>query len=86
MGIILLLDLAHVSPEDVAHKLEILRGFEHQLASVAFGDLDVSLENVVILETSVEGSDGHGLRDGAEVEHTLFLNSGEVEQTIVGTP
>lgn len=83
VGVVLLRDLASVSPEDFADELQILCRLNHQLARLTLGDLDVLLEESIVLEASLERRNGHGLRDSAEVEHTLLSETCEIVQAVV---
>ena len=84
MRVVLLRNLAAIPLEDLAHKLEILRRLDHQLASLALGNLYVLLEDVVVLEAGVQCRNSHSLRDGAEVEHALLPQTCKVVQAVVG--
>jgi hypothetical protein len=77
-------DLASVLAEDLADKLQVLSALPHERAGVTLGDLDVALKHGVVLEAKFEGSDGHALGDGDEVEDGLLLYASHVEQAVLG--
>ena len=85
MRVVTLVNDTSITLENVICDLKVLCTLDHEFASGALCDLDVLLKDVCVLETLLERCNGHGLRDGAEVEYTLLLESSEVEEAIVGT-
>ena len=69
--------------ESLGQDLQVLSGLNHELASVTLGDLDITLEDGIVAEAQLEGGNGHGLRDGAEIEYTLLAETGQVEKTLL---
>jgi len=65
-------DLASQSSERLAQNVEVLGRLRHEFACLTLGDLDVTLEDVVVTEAQLHCGNGHRLGNGAEVEHTLF--------------
>lgn len=84
-GVVSLVYLSRILLENLADGVEILRALRHELARIALGDLDISLEEVLILEAQLECCDGHALGNCAKVEHALVSDSSEVEKTVIGT-
>ena len=84
MRIVFLVDLGRILLENLRHQLKVLCRLNHQLARVSLGDLHVPLEHIVVLEADIQGSNGHGLRDSAEVENALLFETREVVDAIVG--
>ena len=83
--VVLLTDLARIPPKHFANKLQILRGFHHELTRLALGDLDVLLENIVILEANLERCNCHGLGNSTKVEYTLLTKTGKVVKAVVSS-
>ena len=77
------MDAAGVSAEDIAHDAQILGGIQHQPTGLPLGDLDVAFEHGRVPETQLEGGNGHGLGNGAEVEDALLADAGKIEETVV---
>lgn len=72
LGGVLLVNGAGQAAESIAQDIQVLGGLNHELASIALGDLDVTLEHGVVAEAQLERSNGHRLGNGTEVEHTLL--------------
>jgi len=72
-----------VLSENVANRVQVLCALDHQLASNTFGNLDVALEQSRVLEAKVKGSNGHTLRNSAEVEDRLLAETSQIEQNII---
>lgn len=85
LRVVTLVDGTSILLENIVGDLKVLGALDHKFASGAFCDLDVLLEDIRVLEALFERCNGHGLRDCAEVEDTLLLESSEVEEAVVGT-
>lgn len=83
--VVALVDYPGVALENTTDDLEVLSALGHKCASSALCDLDVLFEDVWVLEAQLQGGNGHGLWDGAEVEDTLFAEASKVEKTVVST-
>lgn len=77
------MDGAGQAAESLAQDVQVLSGLNHELASITLGDLDITLEDGIVAEAQLEGSNGHGLRNSAEVEHTLLAETSQVEETLL---
>lgn len=80
---ILLVNLTSISTEGLVKNPQILCRLHHQLARLALLDFDVTFENCRVAEAKGKGSNGHGLRDGAEVEDALFTQTSKVKETLL---
>ena len=85
LRVVALVDGTGILLENIVGDLKVLGAFDHKFASGALCDLDVLLEDIRVLEALLECCNSHGLRDCAEVEDTLLLESSEVEEAVVGT-
>lgn len=82
LGVVLLVDEACVFFESLTQDTKILGGLEHELTSITFGDLDIAFEDGIVAEAKLQGRNSHRLGNGAEVEHTLLAETGQVEKTL----
>lgn len=77
------MDGAGQAAEGLAQNVQVLGRLDHELASITLGDLDVPLEHGIVAEAQLKGSNGHGLGNGAEVEHALLPETSQVEETLL---
>jgi hypothetical protein len=80
---VLLVDLTSISTEGLVENPQVLRRLHHQLARLALLDFDVTFKNRRVAEAKGKGSNGHGLRDGTEVEDALLAQTSKVEETLL---
>lgn len=81
-GVVLLMNSADVLAEYLTHSMKVLGRLHHDLTGIAFGDLDVALKDSGVAENQFQGGNGHGLRNGNEVEYTLLAHTSHVEETL----
>lgn len=80
---VLLVNGSSITTEHVTGNPDVLRRIYHKPTGGALGYLDVSLEHGAIAEAELQSRDGHGLRNAAEVEHTLLPERGEIVYTVL---
>ena len=79
---VLLVNLTGEFTESITENTEVLGRSEHQAASITLGDLDITLEDIVVAEAQLQRGNSHSLGDSTEVEDTLLPEAGEVEETL----
>lgn len=77
------MDFTREPAEYLVDKVQVLSRFQHQLASVTLGNLDVTLKDSRVAEAQFKSSNGHGLGNRAKVEHALLTQTSEVEETFL---